>query len=73
MLGLGSIVPHRIKGFSGGAKITFPGVAGREMQERNQWEASQFMSETVMGVAENTMRLAGSLHCLANFIGRLRT
>jgi nickel-dependent lactate racemase len=28
VLGLGSIVPHRIKGFSGGAKIVFPGVSG---------------------------------------------
>src|SRR5919199_1434187 len=56
VIGLGSIVPHRVKGFSGGAKITFPGVAGREMQARNQWEASRRMSETVMGVAENSMR-----------------
>lgn len=57
IMGIGSIVPHRIKGFSGGAKIAFPGVAGREMQERNQWEAALRMSETVMGVAENPMRL----------------
>ena len=57
VLGLGSIVPHRVKGFSGGAKIAFPGVAGREMMERNQWEAAKRMSETVMGVAENPMRL----------------
>jgi lactate racemase len=57
VLGLGSIVPHRIKGFSGGAKIAFPGVAGREMQERNQWEAAHCTSEMVMGVAENPMRL----------------
>jgi lactate racemase len=56
VLGLGSIVPHRIKGFSGGAKIAFPGVAGREMQERNQWEAARYTSETVMGVDENPMR-----------------
>jgi lactate racemase len=56
VIGLGSIVPHRIKGFSGGAKIVFPGVSGREMQERNQWEAAQFTSEAVMGVAENPMR-----------------
>jgi nickel-dependent lactate racemase len=56
VLGLGAIVPHRVKGFSGGAKIAFPGVAGREMQERNQWEASLRLSETVMGVAENPMR-----------------
>ncbi len=57
VLGLGSIVPHRVKGFSGGAKIAFPGVAGREMMERNQWQAAMRMSETVMGVAENPMRL----------------
>ncbi|HZB44489.1 MAG TPA: nickel-dependent lactate racemase [Pyrinomonadaceae bacterium] len=57
VLGIGSIVPHRIKGFSGGAKIAFPGVAGREMQERNQWEAARQVSEAVMGVAENPMRL----------------
>jgi nickel-dependent lactate racemase len=57
ILGLGSIVPHRVKGFSGGAKIMFPGVAGKEIMERNQWEASMHMSETVMGVPENPMRL----------------
>ncbi|HEX8138194.1 MAG TPA: nickel-dependent lactate racemase [Pyrinomonadaceae bacterium] len=57
VLGLGSIVPHRIKGFSGGAKIAFPGVAGREMQERSQWDAAEHSSEAVMGVAENLMRL----------------
>lgn len=57
VIGLGSIVPHRVKGFSGGAKIAFPGVSGREVQERNQWEASGRTSEAVMGVAENPMRL----------------
>jgi lactate racemase len=57
VIGLGSIVPHRIKGFSGGAKICFPGISGREMQERNQWEAAQFKSERIMGVADNTTRL----------------
>jgi lactate racemase len=57
VLGLVSIVPHRIKGFSGGAKIAFPGVAGPEMQEKTQWEGARRMSETVMGVPENPMRL----------------
>jgi nickel-dependent lactate racemase len=57
VMGIGSIVPHRVKGFSGGAKIMFPGIAGREMMDRNQWEASMHMSETVMGVPENPMRL----------------
>jgi len=57
VIGIGSIIPHRVKGLSGGAKIMFPGVAGREIMERNQWEASMHMSETVMGVPENSMRL----------------
>jgi nickel-dependent lactate racemase len=55
--GIGSILPHRVKGFSGGAKLAFPGASGKEMMERNQWEASMHMSETVMGVPENPMRL----------------
>jgi nickel-dependent lactate racemase len=56
VLGIGSIVPHRIKRFSGGAKIAFPGVAGRQLQERCQWEATYSRSGEVMGVAENPMR-----------------
>jgi nickel-dependent lactate racemase len=56
VLGIGSIVPHRIKGFSGGAKIAFPGVAGPEIQARNQWEAAQYASGAVMGQTENPMR-----------------
>ena len=55
--GIGSIVPHRVKGLSGGAKLAFPGVAGREIMDRNQWEASMMMSENVMGIRENPMRL----------------
>lgn len=57
ILGVGSIVPHRVKGFSGGAKIAFPGVSGREMMERSQWEGSMHLALTVMGVVENPMRL----------------
>ena len=34
VLGIVSIVPHRIKGFSGGAKIAFPGVSRPEMQSK---------------------------------------
>ena len=55
-LGVGSIVPHRIMGFSGGAKIVFPGIAGREIQERCQREAAGRRSEDVMGLADNPMR-----------------
>jgi nickel-dependent lactate racemase len=56
VLGIGSIVPHRVKGFSGGAKIAFPGVAGPEIQARNQWEAAHYSSAAVMGRVANPMR-----------------
>ena len=56
VLGIGSIVPHRIMGFSGGAKIAFPGVAGPEIQARSQWEAARQPSAAVMGQAANPMR-----------------
>jgi nickel-dependent lactate racemase len=82
VVGIGSIVPHRIKGFSGGAKIAFPGVAGREIQERTQWEASLRRSEDVMGVAETPMRhrieeaarlvgLRYIVNCVSDGTGRL--
>lgn len=56
VLGLGSIVPHRIMGFSGGAKIAFPGVSGPEVQERCQWEAALRPAEAIMGNPDNPMR-----------------
>lgn len=75
VLGIGSIVPHRVKGFSGGAKIAFPGVAGPEMMERTQWEASMHLSVEVMGVPENPMRLRieeaarlAGLHYIVNVV-----
>jgi nickel-dependent lactate racemase len=57
VLGIVPIVPHRVKGFSGGSKVAFPGVSGPEMQSKTQWEGAQRMSETIMGVPDNPMRL----------------
>lgn len=82
VLGIGSIVPHRIKGFSGGAKIAFPGVAGPEIQARNQADATAHCSEEVMGTADNPMRhriedaarrvgLRYIVNCVADGAGRL--
>ena len=75
VLGVGAIVPHRIKGLSGGAKIMFPGVSGRELMDVNQWDASLRMSQTVMGRPDNPMRrrmeeaarIAG-LSCIVNVV-----
>jgi lactate racemase len=80
VLGIGSILPHRMKGFSGGAKIAFPGVSGPEMMERCQWEASMHMAETIMGIPENPMRLRieeaarmAGLRYIVNVVSDVRT
>jgi nickel-dependent lactate racemase len=55
VLGVGSIVPHHIAGFSGGAKIVQPGVCG----ERTTGEVhllSVRRERTLLGVLENPVR-----------------
>jgi lactate racemase len=55
VLGVGSIVPHHIPGFSGGAKIIQPGVCG----ERTTGEVhllSVRHEHSLMGVVENRVR-----------------
>ena len=55
VIGVGTIVPHHIPGFSGGAKIIQPGVCG----ERTTGEVhllSVRHEESLMGVVENQVR-----------------
>lgn len=56
ILGLGHIGIHRIKGFSGGAKIVFPGCAGYASAAANHWAGAQRWSEQLMGVRDNLLR-----------------
>lgn len=56
ILGLGHIGIHRIKGFSGGAKIIFPGCAGYASAAANHWAGAQRWSEQLMGVRDNLLR-----------------
>jgi nickel-dependent lactate racemase len=61
VLGLGSIVPHRIKGFSGGAKIVFPGeedAARALLQERALDHDSQNLLRSPFGVERDRLRRA---------------
>ncbi len=56
VIGLGHIGIHRIKGFSGGAKIVFPGCAGYASAAANHWAGAQRWSEQLMGVRDNPLR-----------------
>jgi len=81
LIGIGSIVPHHIPGFSGGAKIVQPGITGPEttgathllsVRAENSW----------LGVVENPVRkemeevadrigLSAVFNCVLNSSGKL--
>lgn len=56
VIGLGQVVPHRIAGFSGGAKIILPGVCGSAATGYTHWIGAQLPGEQVLGVWDNPVR-----------------
>ena len=56
VIGLGQIVPHRIAGFSGGAKIILPGVCGAEATAHTHWIGGYEDGEKMLGFAQNPVR-----------------
>ena len=56
VIGLGQIAPHRIAGFSGGAKIILPGVCGAEAIAHTHWIGGIEDGEKMLGFAENPVR-----------------
>ena len=55
VIGLGSIVPHHIPGFSGGAKIIQPGVSGAATTGATHLLSTR-ASRSYLGIAENPVR-----------------
>ncbi|HOQ98656.1 MAG TPA: nickel-dependent lactate racemase [Anaerolineae bacterium] len=57
VVGLGHVVPHRVLGFSGGAKIVEPGVAGSASSTKEiHWLAAQVPGHDILGIADNPIR-----------------
>jgi len=56
VIGVGSVRPHRAVGWSGGAKIILPGVAGERTIERWHWLGWGFPREMIHDQVENPMR-----------------
>jgi len=57
VIGLGQIVPHRIAGFSGGAKIILPGICGASAIAQTHWLGSLEKGEKMLGFEENPIRV----------------
>lgn len=55
-IGIGNIIPHRVSGYSGGAKIIQPGVCGAEITGETHWKAALIPVEKILGVVENPVR-----------------
>ena len=55
IIGIGSIIPHHIPGFSGGAKIIQPGVCGEKTTARTHL-LSVRLRRSMLGIAENDVR-----------------
>jgi len=57
VIGIGTVRPHRAVGWSGGAKIVMPGVAGKPTIDAWHWAGWDFPREQIYGEAVNPMRL----------------
>jgi nickel-dependent lactate racemase len=55
VIGVGSIVPHHIAGFSGGAKIIQPGVCGQETTGMVHLSSVR-QGHSLLGILENSVR-----------------
>ena len=58
LIGIGQIVPHRVPGFSGGAKIVQPGVCGKRTTGETHWLSAEYDGDQILGVVENPVREA---------------
>ena len=56
ILGLGQIAPHRVVGFSGGAKIVMPGVCGKQIVSQLHWQGWTTNSRDIFAVRSNPVR-----------------
>ncbi len=65
IIGIGNIVPHMVKGFSGGSNIILPGVSGGlDAIGKMHWQTLESPVENVLGVLENKAK------CLINEVAR---
>ncbi len=56
IIGIGNIVPHRLSGWSGGAKIIQPGVSGSLTTDMTHLLAARYPSEQMLGNLNNPVR-----------------
>jgi lactate racemase len=76
VIGIGSVGVHGLMGYSGGAKIVLPGVAGDDSERWTHWRAAtKHAGPELMGVPDNPLRRAieagarlAGLHAVLNVV-----
>ncbi len=63
---LGSVLPHRVVGFSGGAKYLCPGIANQAIIDYTHWKITCFSEAEIIGKIENPIRQI--LHQVAELV-----
>jgi len=58
VIGLGSIMPIDVCGFTGGAKIIIPGLCGEKTNSDLHWVRTEFPQGTIIGRRDNPVREA---------------
>lgn len=56
IIGIGSITPHRVMGFSGGAKLLLPGIADAASVAFTHWKSNQYAENLIVGNISNPVR-----------------
>ncbi|NCB03560.1 MAG: nickel-dependent lactate racemase, partial [Spirochaetia bacterium] len=56
IMGIGQIAPHRVVGFSGGAKIIVPGVSGKDIISHLHWLGWTTDSDKIFAIPKNRVR-----------------
>ncbi len=67
VIGIGSIMPIEICGFTGGGKILIPGLSGEKTVDEMHWTRIDVPSESVIGIRDNPIRV--SIDALAGKAG----
>ncbi len=75
VIGLGSIMPIDICGFTGGGKILVPGVSGQITVDHMHWTRMDIPSHHILGKADNSIRVSidalarkAGLHFIVNVV-----
>ncbi len=56
VIGMGTIIPHCIKGYSGGGNIILPGVSSTDAIGTMHWLNLDYFGEKILGVRDNPVR-----------------